>query len=113
MALAMKLKQLRMRRGQSLQQVAEAVGASKAHVWELETGKSRKPSIDLVRRLADNYKVSVASLIGELPDADVDDEQLIVLYRDLKELSPPDRDLIQGIIDQMRKRRAEVANHDT
>lgn len=104
MALAVKLKQLRLRSSQSLQQVADAVGASKAHVWQLEQGKSEKPSIDLVRRLADHFKVSIGLLVGEIPDSELDDEQLMVLYRDLKELSTTDRDLIQGIIDQMRKR---------
>ena len=38
MSLATKLKELRVSRKQSLQDVADAIGASKTHVWDLETG---------------------------------------------------------------------------
>ena len=39
MPLGEKIKILRTRKKLSLQEVADAVGASKAHIWELETGK--------------------------------------------------------------------------
>src|SRR3546814_3321242 len=55
--LGAKLRELRVERGQSLQQVADAVSASKAHLWEVETGKTQNPSVDLVRRLADHFGV--------------------------------------------------------
>lgn len=45
MSLATKLKDLRVRRGQSLQQVADGVGVSKAHIWQLERGDSTNPSL--------------------------------------------------------------------
>jgi transcriptional regulator with XRE-family HTH domain len=54
--LAEKLKALRARSGKSLQQVADAVGVSKAYAWELESGeKTRNPTIDVLTRLADFY----------------------------------------------------------
>ncbi len=113
MTLAVNLKKLRMRSGQSLQQVADAVGASKAHVWELETGKSAKPSLNLVQRLADHYGVTLASLIGEDPNAADEDEELLVMWRDLKTLDPGDRDTISLLIKSMRERkRKERADAD-
>ena len=42
MSLATKLKELRVRRKQSLQDVADAIGASKTHVWDLETGPQQQ-----------------------------------------------------------------------
>ena len=36
-----RLKELRLKKKLSLQELADAVGVSKAHVWELETGKSK------------------------------------------------------------------------
>lgn len=66
MSLATKLKRLRQEKGQSLQQVGDAVGVSKAHIWELETGKSANPGLELLRRLADHYKVTIAYLADDV-----------------------------------------------
>ncbi len=59
------IKQLRVRKGQSLQQVADAVGASKAHIWEIESNRSRNPSLDLLQRLAAHFETTIAFLIEE------------------------------------------------
>ena len=109
MALGRKLKELRLRRSESLQQVADAVEASKAHIWELETGNSRNPSLALIRRLAEHFEVTVASLIGELPgDAeDLDAEDLLVMYRDLKGLSEEDRETIKLLISGFKQRQKD------
>lgn len=106
MSLATKLQQLRTAKRQSLQDVATAIGASKAHVWELERGTAKNPSIELMRKLAEHFKVSIASLVGELPDEANDEEQLLVMYRDLKSLDTKERELIEDIIKGMRNRRA-------
>jgi transcriptional regulator with XRE-family HTH domain len=102
MSLANKLAELRKSSGQSLQGVAEAVGASRAHIWEVETGRTKNPSIDLVRRLADHFRVSVGWLIGEVPD-EHSDPHIAALYRSLQSLSRQNRQHIQAIIDSMRK----------
>jgi transcriptional regulator with XRE-family HTH domain len=65
MAIGERLKGLRVKKGQSLQQVADAVGASKAHIWELESNRSTNPSLDLLRKLATHFETSVAYLISE------------------------------------------------
>lgn len=65
MPIGDRLKELRLRKNQSLQEVADAVGASKAHVWELESNRSKNPSVDLLRRLATHFETTVAYLIEE------------------------------------------------
>jgi len=102
MTLADKLAELRKNSGESLQVVAEAVGASRAHIWEVETGRTKNPSLELVRRLADHFRVSVGWLVGEMPDGN-EDSQVAALYRSLQSLSPQNRQHIQAIIDSMRK----------
>ena len=52
MALGARLKRLRLKKGESLQQTADAAGVSKAHIWDLETGKSANPSMELLTSLA-------------------------------------------------------------
>ena len=102
MSIAEKLCKLRQGKSQSLQVVADAVGASRAHIWEVETGRTKKPSLDLVRRLADHYGVSVGWLVGEVDEGNVDQEAT-ALYRTFQSLSPHNKQHIQAIIDSMRK----------
>jgi len=70
MPIGDRIKEMRMRKGQSLQQVADAIGASKAHIWELESNRSKNPSIDLLQKLAGHFATTVAYLIEE-PEADL------------------------------------------
>ena len=105
MTLASKIKELRLKKNKSLQQVADSVGASKAHIWDLETGKSKNPSIDLLTKLAKCFGVSVAELIGENPAAKDVDPQVVAMYRELKDLSPPDRQAIQAMMDHLKSRK--------
>jgi transcriptional regulator with XRE-family HTH domain len=101
--LAQRLKELRLKKGDSLQDVADAVGVSKAHVWELETGKSRNPSADLLIKLAKHFGVPVAQLMGEDPDAPAEDQELVAMFRDLKDLTPRDREILRSTIMSMKK----------
>ena len=107
MALATKLKELRVRTNKSLQDVATEVGASKAHIWDLETGRATNPTIDLLTKLSRCFSVSVAELIGETLQEGDQESGLIAMYRDLKQLSDADRLAIQGMMDHFRKRKEE------
>jgi transcriptional regulator with XRE-family HTH domain len=102
MSLGSKIKALRLKQNKSLQDVADAVGASKNHIWDLETGNSRNPSFGLLTKLAKCFSVSVAELIGEKPGAKDDDPQVVAMYRELKELTPQDRETIQVLMDRLK-----------
>ena len=103
LTLAQRLKELRLKKRESLQDVADAVNASKAHVWELETGKSRNPSVHLLTKLATHFQVPVAQLVGEDPDAPQEDSELVAMFRDLKGLTPRDREVLRSTILSMKK----------
>jgi transcriptional regulator with XRE-family HTH domain len=102
--LSERLRALREKAGESLQQVADAIGASKAHVWEIETGRSQNPSIDLIRRLAAHFSVTVGWLMGEQPDAGTPDQRAAVLYAAARNLREEDFSLLQSIAETLRKR---------
>lgn len=104
MSFGRRLHDLRMRKGMSLQDVADAVGMSKAHVWNLEKGLSDNPSIELVTKLADLFRVRVADLVGENPDAQGEDPEVVAMYRGLKQLDPRDRETIKVLMDQLKRR---------
>lgn len=48
----------------SLQEVADRAGLSKSHVWDLEQGRSRNPTIDTAVRLARAFGVSIDYMTG-------------------------------------------------
>jgi transcriptional regulator with XRE-family HTH domain len=102
MSLATKLKELRVRNNQSLQDVANAVGASKTHIWDLETGRSSNPSVDLLTKLATHFQVRIADLVGENPNAEDEDEKHVALFRDLKQLSDPDLETIRLLMQRLK-----------
>ena len=103
MSFAARLHKLRIAQRLSLQDVADAVGISKAHVWNLEKGLSDNPSMELVVKLAELFRVRVADLVGENPEAADEEPEMVALFRDLKQLDPRDRDTIKVLMDQFKR----------
>jgi transcriptional regulator with XRE-family HTH domain len=104
MSLGTKIMELRLRRRESLQQVADAVGVSKAHIWELEKGRTANPSMALVTRLADHFGVSIRTLVGEDVEGS-EDEDLARMFRQARDLSPNDRALLDDMVQVLLRRR--------
>jgi transcriptional regulator with XRE-family HTH domain len=105
MSLAARLKKLRLRKGLSLQDLADLVESSKAHIWDLETGRSKNPSIELLAKLAKALEASIADLVGENPTGEDEDPHIVAMYRELKDLSPEDRKVIQTVIDGFKRKK--------
>jgi transcriptional regulator with XRE-family HTH domain len=105
MGFARKLHDLRIAKRLSLQDVATAVGISKAHVWNLEKGITGNPSMELVVKLAELFRVRVADLVGENPEAAEEPAEMVAMFRDLKQLDDRDRDTIRMLMEQMKRRR--------
>lgn len=103
MILAAKLQELRRKNGESLQQVADAIGISKAHVWALEKGTAENPSLDLLRKLANHYKVTVAFLNDE--EAEPEDASALQFFREFgDELSPTDWEILRNLARGLKDR---------
>ncbi|QPC88557.1 helix-turn-helix domain-containing protein [Mesorhizobium sp. NBSH29] len=49
-----RIAELRRNAKESLQDVADAVGVTKTHFWELERGRSANPSFTVIKGLADH-----------------------------------------------------------
>ena len=110
MGLAQRISELRMKKGESFQKLADAVGVSKAHIWQMERGKTDNPSMDLVTRIANHYDVSLSYLVGEdieAPDADPD---LARMFRQAKDLGDSERqildDMMKSLLKNMKKKDA-------
>ena len=106
MSFAARLNQMRVAKRMSLQQVGDAIGISKAHVWNLEKGKAENPSMELVLKLADLFQVRVADLVGENPEAEGEDPEVVAMFRDLKKLEREDRETIRVLMERLKDSRA-------
>lgn len=105
MSIASKLKELRTRKKASLQELATAVQASKAHIWDIERGASQNPSLELLKRIADFFKISISELVEETPHAEGEPEELIAMYRGLKELTEEDRKTVNMLVQRLKATR--------
>lgn len=105
MSFARKLHDLRIAQRLSLQNVADEVGISKAHVFNLEKGATANPSMDLVKKLADLFRVRVADLVDENPEADDQPAEMVAMFRDLKKLEEPEREMIRMLMETMKNKR--------
>lgn len=103
MSFARRLHDLRVRNRMSLQDVATAVGISKAHVWNLEKGFSENPSFELVVKIADLFRVRVADLAGENPADEAEEPEVVAMFRDLKQLDERDRETIRVLMEQLKR----------
>lgn len=101
MQIGERLFSLRQKSGESLQQVADAAGVSKAHVWELEKGRSRNPSFELVRKLAAHFNVSIDVLVGDEREPSTETQQVERIHRNLGDLSERDRTIIEQMVKSM------------
>ena len=107
MSLGARLFALRDGTGESLQDVASVVEVSKAHIWELEKERAKNPSMDLVRRLADHFNVSVAFLVGEDSEAKDVTPQLQRMFRQAKGLKDHEIQIVDEMIKSLQKHRSE------
>lgn len=103
MSIGARLRELRMRKGQSLQQVADAVGLSKGHLWDMESGNSKNPSIESLQRLSDHYGVTIGTLVGEA-STDGATEDVRVMFRNLQKLSPDEREIVSRLVTDLARR---------
>ena len=107
MTVGRRINELRLARGQSLQDVAGSVGVSKAHIWELEKGRADNPSMALVTRLADHFGVSIRFLVDEEIEAPDADEDLARMFRQARELDAHDRQVLDDMLQSFRRRRQD------
>lgn len=103
MSFSSKLKELRLQRGLSLQEAADLIEISKTHFWDLETGKSKNPSYDLLEKISNKFGISISSLVNEDIQSH-ENEELKVLFRQMNNLDQSDLDMIKLIVESKIKK---------
>jgi len=106
MSLGAKLAELRLRKGESLQTVATAIGISKTHVWQLEKGNSENPSIDLLKKLSEHFDVPMTFLADTESETTLDDVEAQQFFRDFKSLSETERAVLKQTLEVFKSKKA-------
>lgn len=106
MSLGARLTELRLRKGASLQDVADAVEVSKTHIWALEKGGTKNPSLDLLKNLAEHFNVSVEYLAGTGDAESLVEVEAQQFFRDFKTLSETERALLLQTLEVFKKKNA-------
>ena len=70
----MNLKEIRLKRGMKLCELAEAIGLSSQAVYYYETG-AREPNLETLRKLANVLDCSIDELIGSQEQQDEADDE--------------------------------------
>lgn len=104
MTFAVRLRESRERKGLSLQKLADKIGASKAHMWDLEKGRTTNPSLEILIGLSRALDVSIANLVGEDTEQTQNNGDTVAMFRDLQTLSDSDRETIKLMMDRLRTR---------
>lgn len=109
MSMGAKLKRCRMKKGLSLQDVADEVKVSKAHIYELELNKVKNPSVETLKSLAKLFEMPLAFFLEE--DEDLEFQVMFRdLQKDLADLEPPDRETVTLMIQALKARKANASN---
>lgn len=71
-AFGLRLRRLREAKKLTLQQVADAVGCTKAYIWELEMREGQRPSAERIQGIANVLGVTMGDLMGQPVDEAAD-----------------------------------------
>jgi len=66
-----RLKQLRLKRGLSINELSERAGVSKSYLSYIERGIQKNPSLQVLSRLAKTLDTNVEDLLGQNRDASI------------------------------------------
>lgn len=88
-----RLRRFREAKGLTLQQVADAVGCTKAYIWELEMKEGQRPSAERVQKIAQVLGVTMEDVMGtpmqEAPKASPED---VAFFREYAGMTEEEKD---------------------
>ena len=92
-AFGARLRRLREAKKLTLQQVADAVGCTKAYIWELEMKEGQRPSAERIQAIAKVLGVTMEDVMGEpiaqVPQASPED---VSFFREYAGMTDEEKD---------------------
>jgi transcriptional regulator with XRE-family HTH domain len=103
-SLREKLKELRKKKGYSLDELARLSGASKSYLWELENRDERKPSAEKLIDIARVLDTTTDYLVDD--NATFDDNQVKeVFFRKFNKLDDDTKERVMDMIDTWSRKK--------
>ncbi|MDC9603252.1 MULTISPECIES: helix-turn-helix transcriptional regulator [Gammaproteobacteria] len=101
--LGEKIRELRKKRGLTLDKLAKAANLSKSYLWELENRESQRPSAEKLSFLADALRVSTDYFLDD--DAREPEEKHLdeAFFRGYKSLNGPEKEQLRKILEAFKK----------
>lgn len=107
-AFGVRLRRFREAKKLTLQQVADAVGCTKAYIWELEMKEGQRPSAERVYALAKVLGVTVEDLMEdqprEVPAASPEDVQF---FREYAGMTDEDKQIYRDTLELVFRKRSK------
>lgn len=94
-ALGTKIRELRKKKGFTLDKLAELTEFSKSYIWELENKDPPRPSAEKVARIAAALGVTSDYLVDTTATLKVEDAEDQAFYRKYREMDPAVKDKIR------------------
>ena len=85
--------------------MADAIGFSKGHIWQIERNIAENPSLTVLKGLADHFGVTVDYLINNPAESKKVNPQVSRMHRDLQELAREDLNIIEDMMKSLKQRR--------
>lgn len=105
-AFGARLRRLREAKKLTLQQVADAVGCTKAYIWELEMKDGQRPSAERIQAIAKVLGVTMEDVMGtpmeQAPDASPAD---VAFFREYAGMTEEEKKNYQDVLKMMFSRK--------
>jgi transcriptional regulator with XRE-family HTH domain len=98
-ALGDKIRQLRKKKGYTLEKLAELTESSKSYIWELENKNPPRPSAEKVARIASVLGVTSDYLVDPTEKSDVAEAADQAFFRRYRKMDPATKDKIRRMVD--------------
>ncbi len=96
-----KLRKIRTSKNKTLEELAEAIGSSKAYVWQLENKTAAKPSAEMLLKLSNYFSISPEFFIDDTVEDQSESQLEDAFYRKFKKLSEDDKRYIDRIMSNL------------
>jgi transcriptional regulator with XRE-family HTH domain len=106
-ALGDKIRDLRKKKGYTLEKLAELTESSKSYIWELENKNPRRPSGEKIGKIASVLGVTAEYLLDPTEKVQVADATDEAFYRKYRRMDPTTKHRIRRMVDLWGDDRAD------
>jgi len=97
--LGERVREMRKKRGLTLEGLAERVGSSKSYMWEIENKDVTRPSAEKLALIATALDTTVEYLLAGDGNQKEEDAEDIAFYRKYKKLDAPVKERLRKMLD--------------